>query len=334
MEFFNNHKNLFLTAFLFFLGLTILVAIMPALNNQKNNAPLPNAVPLSPAAVAGKNVYIANGCIGCHTQQVRNVAMDAVWGDRPNIPADYADIKRTDFFRNTATLMGSERTGPDLSNIGVRQSSKDWHLLHLFNPRSVVRESIMPAYPWMFEVKDKPGKNDVVVTVPDDYRKGIHGSIIATKDALNLVAYLQSLKQTPLPTGNAPDFLYKTTPSAAEAVGAKPEGLNGKLLYASNCQSCHQGNGEGLKGAFPPLKGSPVVTGDDLNKYVSIIMYGYEGRTGYGVMPPVGTNAKFTENEVAAIMNYERSSWGNAAKKVTPAEIKKIMDVVSKEAKK
>ena len=334
MEFFNNHKNLFLTAFLFFLGLTILVAIMPALNNQKNNAPLPNAEPLSAEAVAGKNVYIANGCVGCHTQQVRNVAMDAVWGDRPNIAADYADVKRTDFFRNTATLMGTERTGPDLTNIGIRQPSKDWQLLHLYNPRSVVKASIMPAYPWMFEVKDKPSKNDVVVTVPDDYRKDIHGSIIATKDALNLVAYLQSLKQTKLPGGDVPDFLYKTTTSATKAVGAKPAGLDGKLLYATNCQSCHQANGEGLKGAFPPLKGSPVVNGDDLNKYVDIIMNGYDAREEYGVMPAVGTNAKFTENEVSAIINYERTSWGNTGKKVTPAEIKKIMEVVNQNAKK
>ena len=334
MEFFNNHKNLFLTAFLFFLGLTILVAIMPALNNQKNNAPLPNAAPLSPEAVAGKNVYIANGCVGCHTQQVRNVAMDAVWGDRPNIAADYADVKRTDFFRNTATLMGTERTGPDLTNIGIRQSSKDWHLLHLYNPRSVVKASIMPAYPWMFEVKDKPAKNDVVITVPDNYRKDVQGSIIATKDALNLVAYLQSLKQTKLPGGDVPDFLYKTTTSATEAVGAKSEGLDGKVLYATNCQSCHQANGEGLKGAFPPLKDSPVVNGDDLNKYVDIIMNGYDAREEYGVMPAVGTNAKFTENEVSAIINYERTSWGNTGKKVTPAEIKKIMEVVNQNSKK
>ena len=72
MEYFNNHKKLFWTAFLFFLGLTILVAILPALNNQKKNKPLPDEVPLSARAVKGKNLYIANGCVACHTQQVRN----------------------------------------------------------------------------------------------------------------------------------------------------------------------------------------------------------------------------------------------------------------------
>jgi cytochrome c oxidase cbb3-type subunit 2 len=57
-------------------------------------------------------------------------------------------------------------------------------------------------------------------------------------------------------------------------------------------------------------------------------MHGYTGKPGFGAMPSVGTNMNFTENEVAAIMNYERSSWGNNAKKVTPEEIKKILDIV------
>ena len=88
MELFDNHKILFRTAFLFFAGLTVLVAILPALNNQKNFAPLPNAEPLSADAVKGKAIYIANGCVACHTQQVRNVDMDKVWGERPSIAAD------------------------------------------------------------------------------------------------------------------------------------------------------------------------------------------------------------------------------------------------------
>lgn len=155
MEFFDNHKKLYRTAFLFFLVLTTLVAIMPALNNQKNNLPLPNAIPLSGDALKGKAIYISNGCVGCHTQQVRNADMDKVWGTRPGIAADYATNHRTDFWRNTATLMGTERTGPDLTNTGVRQPSLDWNLVHLYNPRIVVKESIMPAFPWLFTIKRK-----------------------------------------------------------------------------------------------------------------------------------------------------------------------------------
>lgn len=328
MELFDNHKKLFGTAFLFFATLTTLVAIIPALNNQKNNAPLPDAIELSPAAIKGKALYVANGCVGCHTQQVRNVAMDKVWGPRPSMAADYADMHRTDFLRNTATLMGTERTGPDLTDIGTRQPSKDWHLAHLYNPRIVVKESIMPAYPWLFTVKNNPSKTDVVVNVPAAFMDGEKGKVVATQDALYLLAYLQSLKQTKLPTGiTAPDFLYKTEEKKAGTGGAAAE-LDGKSLFTANCQSCHQANGEGLPGAFPPLKGSPVVLGDDLEAYVDIIMNGYEGRPGFGVMPAVGTNAGFTENEISAIINYERSSWGNNGKKVTVDEVKKALDVV------
>src|SRR5690606_30574008 len=112
---------------------------------------------------------MANGCVACHTQQVRNLDMDKIWGKRPSIAADYAGITRTDFWRNTATLMGTERTGPDLTDIGNRQPSQAWNLLHLYQPRAVVENSIMPAYPWLFEEKDSVGKDDVEVVVPDKY---------------------------------------------------------------------------------------------------------------------------------------------------------------------
>jgi len=332
MEFFNNHKKLFTTAFLFFAVLTVLVAVMPAINNQQNNKPLPNAVPLSADAIKGKDIFIANGCVSCHTQQVRNIDMDKMWGDRPSIAADYTDMHRTDFWRNTATLMGTERTGPDLTNIGNRQPSKDWHLVHLYNPRIVVKESIMPAYPWLFIIKQKPSKSDVVVNVPAAYLNGDTGKIVATRDAMYLLAYLQSLKQTKLPDGTvAPDFLYKRIEqkTAGNNKTIEPDGAS---IYTANCQSCHQSNGEGLPGAFPPLKGSPVVMGENMELYIDIIMHGYDARANFGVMPPVGTNANFTEQDVAALINFERSNWGNNGKKVTPEEVKKILDVVKLKA--
>lgn len=330
MEFFDNHIKLFRTAFLFFATLTVLVAIIPALNNQRNNAPLPNTESLSEDAIKGKAIFIANGCVGCHTQQVRNVDMDKVWGSRPSIAADYAANHRSDFWRNTATLMGTERTGPDLTNIGARQPSIDWHLVHLYNPRIVVKESIMPAYPWMFTIKKNPAKNDIVVNVPKEYLEGEEGKMVATKEALQLVAYLQSLKQTKLPDGSQePIFLYKKDAKKKDGAAQSNE-LNGAALYAANCQSCHQPNGEGLKGAFPPLKGSTVVLNDNPEAMVNIIMNGYSGRIqeGYGVMPAVGTNNNLSPEEIAAIMNHEKESWGNNAKKVTPEEIKRLMDFV------
>lgn len=329
MNVFNDHKKLYSIAGLLFLTLTYVTVIMPALQNQKNNAPLPGSVPLSGDALAGKSVYVAEGCVGCHSQQVRNVDMDKMFGSRPGIASDYANLKRMNVWQNTATVMGTERTGPDLTNVAERQSSKDWHLMHLFNPRSVIPQSIMPSYEWLFAIKDSALKTDVVVSIPTNFLGGRTGKVVAKKEALQLLAYLLTLKQTQLPDGTKPmQFLYKNEKQQVTAAGTSAAGSNGQTLYTANCQSCHQPSGEGLKGAFPPLKGSPVVNGTDLELYVDIIMNGYDARPEYGAMAAVGTNMSFTENDVAAIINYERTSWGNTGKEVTPEEIKKIMDFV------
>ncbi len=331
MEWFNDHKKLFSAVFLLFAGLTILVAIIPALKNEKINQLLPGAEQLSADAVAGKNLYIANGCVACHTQQVRNVDMDKLWGQRPSIAADYAGISRTDVWRNTATLMGTERTGPDLTNVGTRQGNREWNLTHLYNPRILVKESVMPAYPWLFTIKKEVAKGDIVVNVPVEFLGGIEGKVVATKEALQLVAYLQSLKQVKLPDGAPiPDFLYKKKAAETTATGGGVTALDGSALYATHCQSCHQANGEGLTGAFPSLKGSKVVLAESIDAYVGIIMNGYSAREaeGFGPMPAVGTNASLSAEEIAAIMNHEKTSWGNSAKKVTTDEVKNVLALI------
>lgn len=336
MNFFNDHKRLFLSAIGLFLFLTIIVAIIPAANNVKNNAPLRDAEPLSGDALKGKAVYVANGCVACHTQQVRNIEMDKVWGSRPSIAADYAYLKRTDLWRNTATLMGTERTGPDLTSIGSRQPSLDWHLVHMYNPRIVVKQSIMPAYPWMFEIKENPAKGDVIVNVPPEFMKGAKGKVVAGPEALHLIAYLQSLKQVQLPDGSPdPVWLYNRNKKGAQADAAGGAGgkeLDGVALYAANCQSCHQENGEGLAGAFPSLKGSKVILNEKPDQIIDIIMNGYTAREkeGFPPMPAIGRTSKLTAAEIAAIISHERTSWGNNAKKVTEEEVKSIMDMLAK----
>lgn len=334
MEYFNNHRNLFRTATLLFVALTLVVAIMPAIENQENNKPLPGSKELTADEMEGKKIYISNGCVACHSQQVRNVDMDKAYGDRPGIAADYAAIRRTDFWRNTATLMGTERTGPDLTNIGKRQPSEAWHLLHLYQPRAVVDKSIMPAYPWLFLEKDSVQPGDVEINVPERFNKVRDKKIIASKEALQLVAYLKSLKQVQLPDGRkSSPFLYskETKPGVAQTSTSAPDGAQ---LYIQHCQSCHQPGGEGLPGAFPPLKGSPVVTGDDLDLYVNIIMKGYDPRPSYASMPAVGLLNNLSVEDITAIINHEKTSWGNNSRKVSQEEVKKIYDFIKLTEKK
>ncbi|MEZ8697166.1 cbb3-type cytochrome c oxidase subunit II [Vibrio lentus] len=100
------------------------------------------AMPLTPLELAGRDIYISEGCHVCHTQMVRPLEPEVKRNGRPNKEAD--DIYE---FPN---LWGSKRTGPDLTNLG-RKYSDQWHAIHLIDPRKVVPTSIMPAYPWLFE---------------------------------------------------------------------------------------------------------------------------------------------------------------------------------------
>jgi len=144
--------------------------------------------PYTSTELRGRQVYVQQGCLYCHSQQPRDRTMgpDGArgWG-RPGVAGDY--------YYDHPHQLGTMRTGPDLFNIGSRQPSADWHLGHLFQPRAYVPGSIMPAYPFLFELKEKPDKDDRVVTMPPGYvPPGM--IVVARPAALDLVAYLQVLK--------------------------------------------------------------------------------------------------------------------------------------------
>jgi cytochrome c oxidase cbb3-type subunit 2 len=143
--------------------------------------------PYTENELKGRKTYIENGCIYCHSQQVRDPVAGADqhfgWG-RPSLPSDYIYDK--------PHLLGTMRTGPDLSNIGSRQPSREWHHLHLYNPRSLVEWSIMPGFPFLYEVvsatdSPKPG----AVRVPGKTDQWL----VPSEKAEDLVSYLLSLKR-------------------------------------------------------------------------------------------------------------------------------------------
>lgn len=317
-----DHRTLITISFVVFVLLSLFIAVAPAYQMQEVS-PLPDQVELTESELKGLKIYISEGCVACHTQQVRNIEMDQIWGDRPSIPSDYYYSKnRMDIWRQSPSLLGSERTGPDLTNVGVRQPAAQWHLLHLYNPRSVVGESVMPAYPWLFEEKSKTQDSDVVVPVPPQFLGYEKTKIIATQDALDLVAYLQTLKQAPMPSASNPEFI----PSVRRKDSVQPDQKSilpdGKQLYMQTCAACHQANGQGLVGAFPPLAGSKIVNNEDPEFMIQIILQGYDARPDFAVM--VGFADQLTDEEIAAIANHERSSWGNNARSITPEEVSKI----------
>lgn len=147
---------------------------------------------LSELEEKGKAVYIANGCIYCHSQQVRpeRVGTDIArgWGKRRTTAADYVGSGRA--------LLGTMRTGPDLATIGVRMPSANWHLLHLYNPQITSEGSNMPPFPFLFEKqKIKDGiPNPDALRLSEKFAVEEGYEIVPGKDVLALVAYLQSLK--------------------------------------------------------------------------------------------------------------------------------------------
>lgn len=319
-----DHKSLVLTALLVFVLLSTFIAIVPAYQLQEAEA-LPNQPKLSSEALKGLKVYVGEGCVGCHTQQVRGIEMDQVWGGRPSLPSDYVYSKqRLSFWQQSASLLGSERTGPDLTNVAVRQPSDDWHYLHLYNPRAVVRASIMPAYPWLFEAKDSTAvlDEDVVMRFPDE-----NGNLlVARPEAIHLIAYLKSLKQTSITIGTTPEFIASSEGKKTKKTSGIADLPDGEKLFMANCAACHQADGQGVKGAFPPLAGSRIVTNANPELLINIILQGYNARTEYGQMPSFAQ--RLTDEEIAAIANHERSSWGNNAAAISPEEVAKIREFI------
>lgn len=331
-NFHKDHKSLAGTALFVFVSLSIFIAVVPAFQMQETK-PLPTMEPLTEQQRRGFNIYIAENCVSCHTQQVRNIEMDNVWGERPSIPSDYYfSKKRMDVWRQSPSILGSERTGPDLTNVGKRQAGEEWHLLHLYNPRSVVKESIMPGYPWLFIEKQEQdiASNDKVVPVPASFLRHPSKKIVATQQALDLVAYLQSLTQPELQDEGTAAFIaaIKKKKIREQESGQESNLLDGAALYASTCAACHQADGKGLPGAFPPLAGSAIVNDKDPETLIRIILQGYDARPEYGVMAPFAD--MLSDAEIAAIASHERSSWGNEASAVSPQEVKEIRAMILK----
>jgi cytochrome c oxidase cbb3-type subunit 2 len=195
--------------------------------------------------------------------------------------------------------------------------------MHLYNPRSVVEESIMPSYPWLFKIVQNPSDDATVVSMPGEYGPP-NGKVITTEKAEALVAYLQSLKQVSMDAEASAAQKAKADSAAAQAAKKK---INGATIYANNCASCHQSDGQGVQGVFPPMAGDPVVTAEDPTDHIRIVLYGLQGKaiegTEYqGIMQPFGE--LLSDEEVAAVINHERTSWGNDAPTVTAEDVARV----------
>jgi len=169
-----------------------LAEIIPLFFLKNTTEPIEGLEPLSAVELEGRDIYIREGCHVCHTQMIRPFRAETERYGHYSLASEH--VYEHPF------LWGSKRTGPDLARVGQRYSD-DWHRAHLYNPRDVVPESNMPAFPWLFEDKvdgrDTPKKMKALraVGVPytDEQIANAKEAADGVREIDALVAYLQQL---------------------------------------------------------------------------------------------------------------------------------------------
>lgn len=169
-----------------------LAEIVPLFFQKQTTVPVEGLKPLTALQLEGRDIYIREGCHVCHTQQIRPFRAETERYGHYSVAGE--------FVYDHPFLWGSKRTGPDLARVGGRYSD-DWHRAHLYNPRDVVPESIMPSYPWLFsdkvdgEITPKKMRALRSVGVPftDEAIASSAADVDGKPEIQALIAYLQQL---------------------------------------------------------------------------------------------------------------------------------------------
>jgi len=169
-----------------------LAEIVPLFYQDAVVEPVPGLRPLTALELEGRDVYIREGCVGCHSQMIRPLRAET---------ERYGPYSRAgESVWDHPFLFGSKRTGPDLARVG-RRYSDEWHRAHLVDPRSVVPQSNMPGFPWLEQAKLDGGRTAAKMSalrtlgVPytDEDVAGARSAVEGQSEMASLIAYLQQL---------------------------------------------------------------------------------------------------------------------------------------------
>lgn len=134
-------KTLFLIVFiLIVISVGLLIEVVPLFGSKSVTQPVPNLKPYTALQVAGRDIYVREGCYVCHSQMIRPFRAETERYGHYSVGGESV--------YDHPFQWGSKRTGPDLARVGGRYSDT-WHQMHMEDPRSVVPESVMPAFPWL-----------------------------------------------------------------------------------------------------------------------------------------------------------------------------------------
>ena len=180
---------IFTTLALIFGGL---VEILPLFFQKSTTQPIDGVKPYTPLQLAGRDIYQREGCYNCHSQIIRPCRAETLRYGHYSVAGESV--------YDHPFQWGSKRTGPDLAREGGRNSD-DWHVKHLTNPRSVVPQSNMPAYPWLATNKvdhttiaaHMKGLRKVGVPYTDEQIAGAEAEVKGKTEMEAVIAYLQGL---------------------------------------------------------------------------------------------------------------------------------------------
>jgi len=169
-----------------------LVEIVPLFFQKSLTEPITGLKPYSPLRLAGRDIYIREGCYNCHSQMIRPFRAETERYGHYSVAGE--------FVYDHPFQWGSKRTGPDLARVGGRYSD-EWHRTHLNNPRDVVPESNMPNYPWLAQTKLVPADiqpkmralQRLNVPYSDDEIREAPKALTGKTEQDALIAYLQGL---------------------------------------------------------------------------------------------------------------------------------------------
>jgi len=169
-----------------------LVEIVPLFFMKSTTEPVTGLKPYSALELSGRDIYIREGCVSCHSQMIRPFRTETERYGHYSVAGE--------FVYDRPFLWGSKRTGPDLARVGGRYSN-NWHSIHLANPRDVVPGSIMPGYPWLQETEldssDIEAKMSALAMLGHPYSEAeinaAEKSLEGKSEVDALIAYLQNL---------------------------------------------------------------------------------------------------------------------------------------------
>lgn len=257
----------------------------------------------APKLARGHQLFQKNNCNTCHKVGDMGGAIG------PELTFEGDKVPEQFSFTLLKENLEKGTFGEEAKKTHLHNDIVDWQYYHFKNPQAVSSGSVMPNFGFSDE------DIEAITTYVLSLQRPTVPTALTTNDAKVTAAALKETK--PAPQAEA---------KPAAKLSAADLAKKGEQVYTATCAACHQANGQGLPNTFPPLAGSEFVNGD-ANKHIEIVLKGLTGpitvlgKPYNSAMPP---QAQLSDEDIAAVVTYERTAWGNKGGAVTPEQVKAL----------